>query len=99
MSLVQQSINSNASGLCIELGTYISAIPQEIKNLADAHDFPIIVFSKEVRFIDITQEIHSLLIKKHYKILSVLEEYSNRLNQLLLSSIHNKEFCNYYTTI
>jgi purine catabolism regulator len=39
-----------------------------------------------VRFIDITQEIHSLLIKKHYQILSDLEEYSNRLNQVLLSS-------------
>ncbi|WP_066048630.1 PucR family transcriptional regulator [Robertmurraya korlensis] len=84
-SLVQQSIQSNAAGLCIELGTYISSIPQEIKDLADAHDFPIIVFSKEVRFIDITQEVHSLLLKKHYKILSNLEEYSNRLNQLLLS--------------
>lgn len=85
-SLVQQSIDSNAAGLCIELGTYISEIPQEVIQLADTHDFPLIVFSKKVRFIDITQEIHSLLIEKHYKILSDLEEYSNRLNQLLLFS-------------
>ncbi|MGM7719498.1 PucR family transcriptional regulator [Metabacillus sp. Hm71] len=85
-SLVKQSINSNAAGLCIELGSYVSKIPQEIIELADAHEFPLIVFTKEVRFIDITQEIHSLLIKKHYQILSDLEEYSNRLNQLLLSS-------------
>lgn len=85
-SLVQQSIDANAAGLCIELGAYISKIPQEVIELADSHDFPLIVFFKEVRFIDITQEIHSLLIKKHYQILSDLEEYSNRLNQLLLSS-------------
>ena len=85
-SLVQQSIDSNAAGLCIELGKYISKIPQEVIEFADAHDFPLIVFYKEVRFIDITQEIHSLLIKKQYQILSDLEEYSNRLNQLLLSS-------------
>ncbi|MGF6952820.1 purine catabolism regulator [Neobacillus sp. B4I6] len=85
-SLVQQSIDSNAAGLCIELGPYISKIPQEVIELADIHDFPLIVFFKEVRFIDITQEIHSLLIKKHYQILSDLEEYSNRLNQVLLSS-------------
>jgi len=84
--MVQQFIDSNASGLCIELGTYISNIPKEIKELADAHDFPIIVFTEKVRFIDITQEIHSLLIQKHYLILSDLEEYSNRINQLLLSS-------------
>lgn len=85
-SFVQQSIDSNASGLCIELGPYISKVPQEVIQLADFYDFPLIVFSKEVRFIDITQEIHSLLIKKHYHILSDLEKYSNRLNQVLLSS-------------
>jgi len=85
-SLVQQSIDSNAAGLCIELGSYISKIPQEVIELAEVHDFPLIVFQKAVRFIDITQDIHGLLIKKHYQILSHLEEYSNRLNQLLLSS-------------
>lgn len=86
VSFIQQAIDSNAAGICIELGTYISTIPEEVIKLADAHHFPLIVFFKGVRFIDITQEIHSLLIKKHYQILSDLEEYSNRLNQLLLSS-------------
>ncbi|WP_050184348.1 PucR family transcriptional regulator [Domibacillus robiginosus] len=85
-SLIQQSIDANAAGLCIELGTYISKIPEGALQLADTHDFPLIVFQKKVRFIDITQEIHSLLIKKHYRILTDLEDYSNRLNQLLLSS-------------
>lgn len=86
VSFIKQAIDSNAAGICIELGTYISTIPEEVIKLADAHHFPLIVFFKGVRFIDITQEIHSLLIKKHYQILSDLEEYSNRLNQLLLSS-------------
>jgi purine catabolism regulator len=89
-SLVQQAINSNAAGLCIELGTYISKVPQVIIDLADSCDFPIIVFFKKVKFIDITQEIHSLLIKKHYQTLSDLEEYSSKLNQLLLSSNPHK---------
>lgn len=84
-SLVQQSIKANAAGLCIELGTYISKIPQKIIDLANTYDFPIIVFFKKVKFIDITQEIHSLLIKKHYQILEDLEDYSSNLNQLLLS--------------
>ncbi|MFA1712876.1 PucR family transcriptional regulator [Peribacillus frigoritolerans] len=85
-SLIQQSIDANAAGLCIELGTYISEIPEVALQLADTYDFPVIVFQKKVRFIDITQELHSLLIKKHYRILTDLEDYSNRLNQLLLSS-------------
>ncbi|PKF90018.1 PucR family transcriptional regulator [Bacillus sp. BA3] len=85
-SLIQQSIDANAAGLCIELGTYISEIPEAALQLANTNDFPLIVFQKKVRFIDITQELHSLLIKKHYRILTDLEDYSNRLNQLLLSA-------------
>ncbi|MGE7609026.1 PucR family transcriptional regulator [Peribacillus frigoritolerans] len=85
-SLIQQSIEANAAGLCIELGTYISEIPEAALQLANTYNFPIIVFQKKVRFIDITQELHSLLIKKHYRILTDLEDYSNRLNQILLSS-------------
>ncbi|YCA45033.1 PucR family transcriptional regulator ligand-binding domain-containing protein [Bacillus sp. JZ8] len=90
-SLVQQSINANAAGLCIELGTYITKIPQKIIDLANSYDFPIIVFFKKVKFIDITQEVHSLLIKKHYQILEDLEEYSSNLNQLLLSPDPHKK--------
>ncbi|MDT8860689.1 PucR family transcriptional regulator ligand-binding domain-containing protein [Alkalihalobacillus sp. MEB130] len=84
--LVQKFIDSNAAGLCIELGPYVQEVPQEIIDLANNCDFPLITFAKEVRFIDITQEIHSLLVKKHYQLLSDLEDFSNRLNQLLLSS-------------
>ncbi|MBF6610493.1 MAG: PucR family transcriptional regulator ligand-binding domain-containing protein [Chryseobacterium sp.] len=91
ISMVQQAIDANAAGICIELGDYITEIPPEVIHLADSHGFPLIVFTKKVRFIDITQEIHSLLIEKHYKILSDLEEYSNHLNQLLLfSNPHQK---------
>ncbi|MDR4945098.1 PucR family transcriptional regulator [Neobacillus cucumis] len=91
VSFVQESIDSNAAGLCIELDPFISEIPQEVIELADANDYPLIVFKKQVRFIDITQEIHSLLIQKHYQILSDLEDYSNRLNQVLLSSNPQKK--------
>jgi purine catabolism regulator len=57
ISFLEQLIESNASGLCIELGTYISTIPQEIIELANRHHFPLIVFNKEVRFLDITQDL------------------------------------------
>ncbi|WP_179637145.1 PucR family transcriptional regulator [Terribacillus aidingensis] len=85
-SLVEEFIRCNAAGICIELGTYISEIPPTIIELANKHGFPIITFAKQVKFIDITHEIHSLLIQRHYQILTDLEHYSNSLNQLLLSS-------------
>ncbi|WP_273852689.1 PucR family transcriptional regulator [Guptibacillus spartinae] len=83
-SIVKQLIQSQAAGLCIEIGTYMDHIPSEIIALADQHDFPIIVFKKEVRFVDITQDLHSLLIAHHYQMISDLEQFSQELNHLLL---------------
>jgi purine catabolism regulator len=86
LAFFQQLIDSGAAGICIELGTYISSIPEEIIELANLHGFPLIVFYHKVRFVDITQDLHTLLISKHYQTISDLEKYSNQLNQLLLTS-------------
>lgn len=61
LSFLQQLIERNSAGLCIELGTYFSKVPDAMIQLADEHRFPIIVFPHEVRFIDITQDLHSVL--------------------------------------
>ncbi|WML31647.1 PucR family transcriptional regulator [Neobacillus sp. OS1-32] len=86
LTVFEKLIDSGASGICIELGTYIPSIPNEIIQLANRRHFPLIVFHHKVRFVDITQDVNSLLIKKHYQMISDLEEYSNQLNQLLLTS-------------
>ncbi|WP_154657976.1 PucR family transcriptional regulator [Fictibacillus gelatini] len=83
-TFLQQLIDHNVSALCIELGTYLSVIPEEIKSLADTHDFPLIVFYEEVRFIDITHDLHSYMMEQHYKMVTELESYSQKLNQFLL---------------
>ncbi|WHY75375.1 PucR family transcriptional regulator ligand-binding domain-containing protein [Neobacillus sp. WH10] len=86
LSFFKQLIDSGAAGICIELGTYIPNIPEEIIELANLHDFPLIVFYQKVRFVDITQDLHTVLIKKHYQMISDLEYFSHQLNQLLLTS-------------
>ncbi|MCQ6279977.1 PucR family transcriptional regulator [Bacillus sp. EB600] len=86
LSLVQQLIECQAAGFCVELGKYIYEIPSELIQLADRYNFPIIVFNREVRFVDITEKIHTLIIKKHYQMVSDLEEYSRKLNEVLLEA-------------
>jgi purine catabolism regulator len=91
LSFLQQLVDRNASGLCIELGTYMDDIPQVVIELAEKNDFPLIVFHTEVRFIDITQDLHSFMIEQHYQMISNLENYSHKLNQLLLSTDGHKK--------
>lgn len=85
LSFLQQLIDSGASGLCIELGTYTKQPLERMKKLAAQENFPLIFFHEEVRYIDITQDLHTYFIHQHHKMVSDLESLSTQLNQLLLS--------------
>ncbi|WP_100399952.1 PucR family transcriptional regulator [Bacillus sp. FJAT-44742] len=84
-TFLQQLIESNASGLCIELGTYTSTLPDSMINLAKEHDFPLILFHEEVRYIDITQDLHSFFINHYHYMLKDIENVSTALNECLLN--------------
>ncbi|UFT99098.1 PucR family transcriptional regulator ligand-binding domain-containing protein [Radiobacillus kanasensis] len=86
LSFLKQLIDRNAAGLCVEVGLYISEFPVHMIELADKHNFPLIVFEKPVRYIDITQDINTLFMETQYKMLLNLESVSNQLNHLLLST-------------
>ncbi|MDQ0253254.1 hypothetical protein J2S74_000626 [Evansella vedderi] len=61
VKFVEQLIESEASGMCIELNTYINALPEKIISIANKANFPIIVFHKQVRFLDITKDLYEFL--------------------------------------
>lgn len=84
LSVIQQAILGNAAGLCIELGAYFTKIPQTAIDLCNEHSFPLIVFTKTVRFIDITRDINILLVQSQYQMLNGLERFSNEISKLLL---------------
>ncbi|TCZ76511.1 PucR family transcriptional regulator [Paenibacillus albiflavus] len=84
VAFLQQLIDCGAAGLCIEL-IYTKQPLQEMKELAIRENFPLILFHKEVRYIDITQDLHTIFINRHHQMVSDLESLSARFNQLLLS--------------
>ncbi|WP_066062440.1 PucR family transcriptional regulator [Neobacillus soli] len=85
VSMVMEFLENKAAGFCLEMGTYMTEVPAEIIELANEHQFPIIVFQKEVPFVEITQDIHSIIINQQYQKISDLENYSQSLNKRLLT--------------
>jgi purine catabolism regulator len=83
---MKQLFSQGAAGLCVEYGTTIDSVPDEILEWAEEHDFPVIVFEQPVRFVEITQDIHSLLINRHHLLLQSLESFSRKLQQETLRS-------------
>ncbi|PYE48583.1 PucR family transcriptional regulator ligand-binding domain-containing protein [Paenibacillus barcinonensis] len=83
---LMQLIHREAAGLCVEFGTSIDGIPEALIELANEYQFPLIVFEQPVRFVEITQDIHSLLINHQHQLLKSLETYSRELQQRTLQS-------------
>lgn len=86
VSYLQKLIKEKVSCLCVELGPYLPTIPEEMIRIANLHDFPLLVFSKKVRFVDITQDLHSVLINRHHQRLSDLQKVSREFHRLSLTS-------------
>ncbi|MFC7365122.1 MULTISPECIES: PucR family transcriptional regulator [Bhargavaea] len=75
-----------ASALCIELADSSKTMPPEVLELADSLGFPIIVFEEVIRFVDITQDLHTALINRHHKMISEMDRLSGRFIELSLMS-------------
>lgn len=86
LAYLTELIRRKAVGLCIELGTYIPDIPTDMRELADHHDFPLIVFHRTVRFVDITLDLHERIVNQQLVALRRLEKYSRDLQQLSLQA-------------
>ncbi|TVY10504.1 PucR family transcriptional regulator [Paenibacillus cremeus] len=86
VSFMDNLIQQQAACLCIELGPYFQSVSDELLELANRCDFPFIVFPHQVRFVDITQDLHSLIINRHHEALQELESVSRAFHRLSLTS-------------
>lgn len=86
LEYMQQIVDHETAGLCIEFGTTIDEIPERIIAFCNDHDFPLILFRQPVRFEEITQDIHSYLINRHFGLMKNLEKFSQQQQQLILQS-------------
>ena len=85
LKYVKRLIEKDVACICIEMGTYFKKIPSEIIKLANKHSFPIIVFENTVKFVDITQDLHTFIINQHHQMLSQLDTLSRKFNALSLT--------------
>lgn len=83
---LSELIQRKAVGLCIEKGGYVQEISEEMKELAEEHDFPLIVFMQPVRFVDITLDLHERLVSGQMEALRDLEAYNRGLQKLSLQT-------------
>jgi purine catabolism regulator len=89
---MKELIQHGVAGLCIELGDSFRQLPPDMLTFADRHDFPLIVFNEPVRFVEITQDIHSLLVNSQLTTLKNLTAFSQELQRIMVQATSIRPF-------
>lgn len=92
LSFLQQLLDYKVSALFIELFTDQKTLPKKMLEIAEKNDFPIIIFKKEVRFVDITKDLHELLLAYNENLWWKLESFYKKLNKTLLDNGNIRDF-------
>ena len=79
------------AGVCIELGRYLRRIPDDMLQLADRLELPLIAFVRPVRFVDITRDVHAVILQGEKQILLSLQQLAEDLRRLPPNSDGNAE--------
>lgn len=81
LSYIQKLIDLDTACLCIEMGSTIKRLSEEVLLLAEHHHYPIIVFEQTVKFVEITHDLHTLIINRHHQMMTDLDRLSTEFNQ------------------
>ncbi|PJK20441.1 PucR family transcriptional regulator [Mycolicibacterium goodii] len=74
--------DAGASGLIVELGTYVHAVPEHMQSLAEAADLPIIFLHSTIRFVDVTEAVHRRIVADQYDELQFAQEAHETFTRL-----------------
>ncbi|RKQ34690.1 PucR family transcriptional regulator [Oceanobacillus halophilus] len=77
-------VKKNVAGVVIELGTHVKKIAPEIIQYGNDHNLPLITFNEIVKFVDITQDLHTVIVNHHHQMLNQLYTFSEKINELSL---------------
>jgi PucR family transcriptional regulator, purine catabolism regulatory protein len=83
---VQALAQEGASGLVIELGwTFDRVLPQSLIDAADAVQLPVIALHRQLRFVEVTEAIHGVLLDRQLSLLRRADELQDRFIEIVLA--------------
>ncbi|ADB51901.1 PucR family transcriptional regulator [Conexibacter woesei] len=81
---VQELDEAGAAALCVELGGALDDLPPALVREAEQRGLPLVAFRRDVRFIPVTEAIHTELVNSRYAVLQRCDEIHRRLTEVVL---------------
>lgn len=83
--LARKLVSANPAAVVFELGTHFAAAPDALAAVCEQRGIPLITLHREVRFVQITQRIHQLVLAAQTEALSARAEVHTMLTELGLN--------------
>ena len=83
--LARKLVGANPAAVVFELGTHFARAPEALSGVCEQRGIPLIVLHDEVRFVQITQRIHQLVLAAQTEALSARAEVHTMLTELGLN--------------
>ena len=64
---------AGAAGLVVELGRRFAELPRALVRSCNVHDLPLVTLHRELRFVKVTQAVHSLIVEEQISALRASE--------------------------
>src|SRR3954470_619773 len=81
---IRSLIEQGMAALAVELGTSWRAVPPVVVEACSVVDVPVVAFHRAVRFIEITEAVHSAVLHAQFDLLRRGEEIHRRFTELIL---------------
>ncbi|MET0821051.1 MAG: PucR family transcriptional regulator [Aeromicrobium sp.] len=83
---VRQLVEAEARGLVVELGSQLPSVPQEVVGEARRLDLPLIALHAPIKFIEVTEAVHRVIVGEQYRGLAFAQETHEVFTELSLDS-------------
>lgn len=60
-------VQAGAAGVVVELGTRVAALPRSVGPIAQSLELPLIVLHREIKFVEVTEVVHRLIVSNQYE--------------------------------
>src|SRR3954469_14053843 len=81
---IKSLIEQGMAALAVELGTSWRSVPPVVVEACSVADVPVVAFHRAVRFIEITEAVHSAVLHAQFDLLRRGEEIHRRFTELIL---------------
>jgi purine catabolism regulator len=82
---IDQLVDAGLAGLIVELGSTVSQIPSAMVERAEERGLPVIALHKEIRYVDVTEEVHSAIVNRQFQLFQRAEAIARRFTDLALT--------------